>query len=62
MEVPFQTYFVNGMQQMDLTGVYYTEVKETMMEVFTRVSWQAETGTMDRRSVMYFPMQVMVVH
>ena len=27
MEVPFQTYFVNGMQQMDLTGVYYTEVK-----------------------------------
>ena len=26
--------------------------------VFTRVSWQAETGTMDRRSVMYFPMQV----
>ena len=30
MEVPFQTYFVNGMQQMDLTGVYYTEVKETM--------------------------------
>ena len=25
-KVPFQTYFVNGMQNLNLTGVYYTEV------------------------------------
>lgn len=26
-KVPFQTYFVNGMQDVNLTGVYYTEVE-----------------------------------